>query len=79
MRVSIRTALARLAHRFRERVRPSIHVALRRRDVRVTCQHLEFVHWNAIVGETRQGLVAQVVPVQVDPPKCLRLQSPLTT
>jgi hypothetical protein len=79
MRKSIRPALARVTHRFRERVCPRIHVALRCRDVRVTSQHLKFVHRDAIVGETRQGLMAKVVPVQVDLPKCFTLQSPVTT
>jgi hypothetical protein len=50
LRDSIGSALARLPHRLGERVHPSVHVALRRRDLCVTREHLQFVHRDAIVG-----------------------------
>jgi hypothetical protein len=78
LRESIDAALARLPHRFRQRVRSRVHVALRCSDIRVTGEHLQFVHRNSLVGETRQRLVSQVVPVQVDLPKRLSFESPLS-
>jgi len=43
----------------------------------VTGQELQLVDRNALVGEARQCLVSQVVPVKVDLPKCVAFQSPL--
>jgi len=77
LRESIHAALARLPNRFRQRVRSRVHVALCRGDIRVTGEHLQFVHRNSLVGEARQRLVSQVVPVQVDLPKRLSFESPL--
>ena len=63
---SVRASLSRLSHRFRQRVRASVHVSLRRRDVRVTGEYLQFMHRDAIIRETPERLVAQIVSVKVD-------------
>jgi len=48
---SIDASFARLAHRFRQRARTRVHVALGRRDVGVPGEQLQLVNGNAIVGQ----------------------------
>jgi hypothetical protein len=50
-RESIRAPFSRSLHRFRKRVRASIHVSLRRRDAGVAGEHLQFVNRHAIVSQ----------------------------
>jgi hypothetical protein len=76
-RESLRASRSRLPHRFGQRVRPRVHVALLGCDARVTCQHPRLVARHAIICKARQRLVAQVVPVPVDPRQLLTLRPAL--
>ena len=44
-------SFARLAHRFGQRARTRVHVALGRRDAGVPGEQLQLVNGNAIVGQ----------------------------
>jgi hypothetical protein len=46
---ALRVSFARSAHRLAERVCACVHVALRRRDARVSGEQLQLVNRNAIV------------------------------
>jgi hypothetical protein len=68
-------ALTGVPHRFGERTCPRVHVSLRRYDVRVTGEHLQFMHRDAIIRETRERIVTKIVPVKVDPIPTARAES----
>jgi hypothetical protein len=60
-----------------ELLRSRIHAALRRRDVRATRQHLQFMNRDATSAK-RDIASCQIVPVQIDLRQCFATQASLS-